>query len=170
MDAKIRLSQLYQLQREALINVHYYAGRVSHFTKWNRRYQIVAALAASGTIASVVRDVPANLKLVSIGVSIIAAVAASIVAVWNFSDSIAKSERMHAAYKMLYHSAETLAKLTIGMDMLTGEQESVLSMLETQLAALGPQDEVDPSMNEMKKARELVEQQLPHSYYYPQSA
>jgi hypothetical protein len=77
---------------------------------------------------------------------------------------------MHAAYKMLYHSAETLAKLTIGADMLSKEQESVLSMLETQLAALGPQDEVDPSMDEMKKARELVEQQLPNSYYYPQSA
>lgn len=170
MDGKIRLSQLYELQRTALINVHYYAGRVSHFTKWNRGFQIVAALAASGTIASVIRDVPANLKWISIGGSILAAIAASIVAVWNFSDSLARSERMHAAYKMLYHSTEILAKQTIGMDTLTKEQDGVLSMLETQLAALGPQDEVDPNLDEMQKAREVVERQLPDSYYYPQSA
>jgi len=170
MDAKIRLSQLYELQKEALINVHYYAGRVSHFIKWNRRFQIVAALAASATIASVVRDVPADLKWISITGSVIAAVAASIVAVWNFSDSLAKSERMHAAYKMLYHSTDTLAKQTIGANMLSAEQEAVLSVLENQLAALGPQDEVDPNLNAMRKAREIVEQQRPDSYYYPQSA
>jgi acyl-[acyl carrier protein]--UDP-N-acetylglucosamine O-acyltransferase len=170
MDARIRLSQLYELQREALINVHYYAGRVSHFSRLSRSFQIVAALAASGTIASVVRDVPPNLKLVSIAGSVIAAVAASIVAVWNFSDSLARSERMHAAYKMLYHSTETLAKQTIGADALTKEQDALLSMLEAQLAALGPQDEVDPNLDEMRKAREVVQRQLPDSYYYPQSA
>jgi hypothetical protein len=43
-------------------------------------------------------------------------------------------------------------------------------MLELQLAALGPQDDIDPDVKAMKKAQEYAEQQLPDSYYYPQSA
>ena len=48
-------------------------------------------------------------------------------------------------------------------------QEAVLSMLEIQFAALGPQDEIDPDIKAFRKARELVERQLPDSYYDPQS-
>lgn len=173
MDAKIRLSQLYELQRVALINVHYYAARISRLTRINHWFQLIAALAASGTIVSVISNVPPDYKFIkgmSIAISLIAAIAASVTAVFNFTDSIARCERMHAAYKMLYHSAETLVKHTIGAETLTPDQEAVLSMLEMQLAALGPQDDIDPDQEIMRKAQQFAEQQLPDSYYYPQSA
>jgi hypothetical protein len=173
MDEKIRLAQLYELQRVALINVHYYAARISRATWVNRWFQLIAALAASGTIAAVVNNAPPEYKWIrglSILGSLIAAISASIVIVFNFTDSIARLERMHAAYKMLYHSAETLAKRTIGMQRLTPEQEAVLEALEMQLAALGPLDEINPDKDAMKVAQACAEQQLPDSYYYPKSA
>lgn len=173
MDAKVRLSQLYELQRVALINVHYYAARISRLTRVNRWFQMVAALAASGTIAAVINNAPPQykwLRALSILGSVVAAVSASVAVVFNFTDSISRLERMHAAYKMLYHSAETLAKQTIGAQALTPEQDAVASMLEMQLAALGPQDEIDPDKKAMDEAQEYAERQLPESYYYPESA
>ena len=170
MEAKRRLSQIYELQRVALINVHYYATRITRLTRINRTFQIIAALTASGTIASVIREVPAPYRWISIGFSLCAAIATAVVAVFNFSDAIARLERMHSAYKMLYHSTETLAKQTIGSDGLSPEQDAVASVLEDQLAALGPHDEIDPDAEAMKAAQEKAERQLPDSYYYPQSA
>jgi nitric oxide reductase activation protein len=167
MDAKVRLEQVYELQRLALINVNYYASRVQKLTRINRAFQFIAALASSVTFASVVREVPPQLRWLSITGSLVAAVSASVVAVLNFSETIARLERMHAAYKMLYHSAETLAKHTIGADALSPEQEAVASMLEMQLAALGPQDEIAPDKKAMKEAQEYAETQLPDSYWYP---
>jgi hypothetical protein len=113
---------------------------------------------------------PASLlvKGLTIGGSILAAVAASIVAVFNFSDTIARLERMHSAYKMLNHSAETLAKDVIGAERLTSEQQAVFSMLQLQLASLGPQDEVDPDEATMKKVQDRAERQLPDHYFFPQ--
>ena len=168
MDAKTRKCQVYELQRVALINVNYYGCRITRLTWINRGFQTVAALAASGTIASVVRDVPADWKWLSIGVSLIAAASAAIVAVWNFSDALARLERLHSSYKLLYHSAETLAKQTIGSDALTPEQEAAASILELQLAALGPQDEIDPDQETMRKARVSALRALPDSYYDPE--
>jgi hypothetical protein len=153
-----------------MVNVHYYAGRISSLTRWNRRWQFLAAIAASGTIASVIRDVPPGYRWLSIGVSVLAAVAAAILPTWNLSESIGRAERMHSAYKMLYHSTETLAKQTIGGTTLSPDQEAVACMLEMQLAALGPQDEIDPDPIALERARLYVEQQLPDSYFYPQNA
>lgn len=169
MEAKIRLSQVYELQRIALINVHYYASRISRLTLINRIFQLIAALSASATIASVVRDVPPGYRWLSLLGSVTAAVSASVVAAFNFSDTIGRLERMHSAYKMLYHSSETLAKQTIASQALTPEQEAVASMLELQLAALGPQDEIAPNKKALGEAQEYAERQLPDSYYYPHS-
>jgi len=169
VDGKIRLSQLYELQRVALINVHYYAARISGRTKWNRGIQILTALLASGALATIIKDLQ-EWKLLNWSVPAAAAVVATVAAILNLTDSISRLERMHSAYKMLYHSAENLAKQTIGLNVLTAEQACAVSMLEAQLAALGPQDEIDPDEKAMKKAQERVEQQLPDSYYYPQSA
>ncbi|MCU1338921.1 MAG: hypothetical protein JWO19_4502 [Bryobacterales bacterium] len=170
MPPKIRLSQVYELQRVSLINVHYYAERSCWLTKVNRFFQLVTALAASGTVTAVVRDIPPGWKAASIGISLISAIAASIVAVYNLSESIARLERMHAAYKLLYHSAETLAKQTIGAEALSPEQDAVASMLELQLASLGPQDEIGPDKKVMAKAQRAAERELPDSYYYPENA
>jgi hypothetical protein len=170
MDGRIRVSQLYELQKVALINVHYYGNRISKTLCVNRAFLTIAALAASGTIASVIRNVPSDYRWISITASVIAALASTVAAVFNFGDTLAKLERMHSAYKLLYHSTENLAKQTIGVESLSNEQEAVMAMLEMQLATLGPLDEINPNEKAMKAATERVERQLPASYFYPQNA
>jgi hypothetical protein len=171
MDANLRISQIYELQRVALINVNYYAARVQKLTRANRIFQFITTLASSGTIAAVTREVaPGPARRLSIAVAIIAAVSAAVVVVFNLSEAIGRLERMHAAYKMLYHSAEMLAKQLIGGSIITPEQEAVATMLEMQLASLGPQDELGPDKKLMEKAQAEAEQQLPVSYYYPENA
>ena len=169
MNGKIRLSQLYELQRVALMNVHYYGDRIEALARFHRPIQIVAALAAALTSAAVFRSLPEAPEIV-LGASVVAAIAAATLPVFNLSGKLEHRERMHAGYKMLYHSAENLAKQTIGQDALTTEQHAVLCALEQQLAALGPQDEIHPNKGAIKKARQRVEQELPNSCYYPQNA
>jgi len=170
MEGRLRVDQIYELQRVALINVNYYARRITSYTRINRALQIVATVAASGTLVSAFREAPQGYRSISIVVSAIAAVSSAIVVVFNVTETIARLERMHAAYKLLYHSAETIAKQVIGSDRLTPEQDAVASMLELQLAALGPQDEIDPDEKAMKAAQERAQRQLPESYYYPKNA
>lgn len=170
MEGRVRVSQVYELQRVALINVHYYARRATIYTRVNRGIQIAAAVTASGTIVSAFQMVPAKFLWLSVAISAIAAGTSAAVVIFNITETIARLERMHAAYKLLYHSAETLAKQVIGSDHLTPEQDATASILEFQLAALGPQDEIDPSEKRMKAAQERAQKQLPEAYYYPKNA
>jgi len=168
MHCKTRIAQVYELQRIALINANYYGARITKVVRLNRVLQIVASIASSGTIVAVLRDnVPNSYRVFAIAGSVTAALASIVIAVFGITDSLARLERLHSAYKMLYHSAEYLARQTIGSDSLSVEQEAVACMLEMQLAALGPQDEIAPDVKIMRAAQEDAERQLPASYYYP---
>ena len=165
-NQNVRRAQLYELHRVALINVHYYAERIAVWTRINFWIQLVIAILSSAALAAMVK-----VNGLAQEYAVWAGGAASILAIYhssaNITAKIGQWERMHSAYKMLYHSAETLAKRTIGNQALTTEQVAVAEMLELQLAALGPQDDIAPNESVMSSAQKKVEAQLPDSYYYP---
>ena len=166
-NRSVRLSQLYELQKVAFINVQYYAERIALWNRINFGVQFAIALASSAAVGALVKstakELPSDYALWLAGCSSLLAIYHSSA---NITGKLGQWERMHSAYKMLYHSAETLAKRTIGNNALTPEQEAVTQMLELQLAALGPQDDIAPKESTLKAAQDKVEKALPDSYYY----
>lgn len=157
--------QIYDLHRTAMINVRYYGRRASVLATQHRRFEIIAAVAASTTLGGLLSASAAS-HWMWIVISGLAALAAAISPVLKLGERVAEMEKLHFAYTQVFYSVDQLVNDIRANDGLDDGLRHAARVLFQQYSSLGPQDEIDPNPALLAEAQSAVEKQFPAEGYW----
>ncbi len=137
------LWSLYNVQRNAYLNVLYYGRRVASWSKWNLRLQLAASLGSLGAVSALLAlsGSTGAAKWIAAFVGAVSAVCAAIPSIMGHSEKIKHFEKLHFAYSELYHVAQRTAMDVRRNGAFTDELVGVSKTLGDLYSRLGKLDE-----------------------------
>ncbi|MFI5380097.1 MAG: hypothetical protein ACHRHE_12430, partial [Tepidisphaerales bacterium] len=110
VDSLAAVTDLYDLYREARMNVKYYGEKIASYQRWILTIEVAVALGTSGTVVSLPIFSTTAGKIIVIGAGTIAAILGVLKPILNLSKKIERSSKLWSGYLAIFNGAGRIVR------------------------------------------------------------
>jgi hypothetical protein len=159
---------LYEVFREARMNVKYYGEKLAYYQWWNSRIEIAMAIGSSTTLMSLPFFASTLGKVLAVLLGLASAVLGILQPILNLPKKIEVASKLWAGYLSVFTSAQSLVRNVKLRKRIDAIDEDTLRDLHDKLDSLCKDDDPCPDSKDIDRLQAEVEKQYPpEEFWWP---